>query len=153
MKNKIIDFLSHIIRKLPIIFLCSIIIFSLVMIVGNFSILNSISFFLCVIIPLIIIPFVLKKNQLTLWLFLAYIVLVVGNLIFFLVWGEGTFEDRVWNNVVLSIGPIGLALLFFFSPRIIKSNNTIIFAIITLILMSASNVFYYLVSAHYIPLY
>ena len=139
MNEKIREFLSIISSKLPFSFFCIISIFFLVMIIGGFNFLSMVAIVIAMIIPIIMIPFVVKKSSSIIWIFFSYLVIVLGNFIFYLVWGADPFLTRGLNNLALTIAPVVLAILFWFLPRIMEANDYRWIAIIILIAMTISN--------------
>ena len=147
MKDKNTELLSVISSKLPFSFFCLICIFFLVMFIGGFNFLSMFALAIAMILPILMIPFVARKSTSIIWIFFSYIVIVLGNLIFYLVWGADPFIDRAFNNIALSIAPLGLALIFWFLPRICRAKDYRWIAVIILIAMTLSNLLYFFAAA------
>lgn len=142
--KKTVDFFKATSKKISFVFFCATCIYFLVMFIGAFNFLTVVSVAIAITIPVILILQYLAFNKMNLWIWASYIVIAVGNLVFYIVWGAEPFGRRLWYNLVLSFLPIGLGIFLYYLPRITKGRALKVSAVLVLFFMTAANTLYFL---------
>lgn len=110
---------------------------------GGFNFLPLIAIVLSVIAGIVLFFRILYDKGAGVFLLSAYLTLVIGTFIYFLIWGAESFGRNLWWNLVLCLAPILLSLLVIFVRRFkFGAKQQKIFNCVMVFLMAGTSLIY-----------
>ncbi len=106
----------------------------------NFLILPGIV--LAIIVGIIVFIKTVLNKDVSIYLFSAYLTLILGTLIFCIAWGADDFGKKLWYNFVLALFPALLSLGWLFLKDSYKFKKIVVSALTILII--GTNIVYFL---------
>jgi len=112
----------------------------------GYNFLGAVMVALVIITSLVIFLSVAVKKQVQLYLWIAYMVLAGGALLFFSAWGAEGFGKSLGYNLMLSVVPIGAGVVLFFTDKIFNDKMTAkrAVSIVLTVIMIGTSVMYFL---------
>lgn len=89
-------------------------IFMLTMLASGFNFFPLVGLVLSIVAAVALIARTAKDKPAGLFLWVSVLVIYGGTFLYFLIWGADSFGKRLWWNLMLLLGPVGMAVLFVF---------------------------------------
>lgn len=134
-------------RHIPsLVFMCIIALYVFISLILGYNFLGAVMVALIIITSLVIFFSVTVKKQVQLYLWITYIILAGGSLIFFSAWGAEGFVKSLGYNLMLSVLPIAACVVLYFMDPMCKKNMTAkrAVSIVLTIIMIGTSVCYFL---------
>ena len=84
-----------------------------------------------------------RDKGVPLYLWIAYLVAICGTFLLFVIRGADGFGKRLWWNLVLSLGPVVLAVAIYFADKISPERYRKLFTSVTAVLMAGVAIVYF----------
>jgi len=142
-KKFIVKNLKHLPTLIP---MCVAALYVLVSIILGYNFLGAVMVALIIITAAAILLTVIIKKQVPLYLWITYIILAGGSLIFFSAWGAEGFGHSLGYSLALTIVPIAAGVILYFIDLICKNNLTAkkAVSIVLAVVMTGTAVFYFI---------
>lgn len=97
-------------------------IFMLTMLASGFNFFPLVGLVLSIVTAVALIARTAKDKPAGLFLWVSGLVIYGGTFLYFLIWGADSFGKRLWWNLVLLLGPVGMAVLFVFLRKFLNGK-------------------------------
>ena len=97
-------------------------IFMLTMLASGFNFFPLVGLVLSIVAAVALIARTAKDKPAGLFLWVSVLVIYGGTFLYFLIWGADSFGKRLWWNLVLLLGPVGMAVLFVFLRKFLNGK-------------------------------
>ena len=97
-------------------------IFMLTMLASGFNFFPLVGLVLSIVAAVALIARTAKDKPAGLFLWVSGLVIYGGTFLYFLIWGADSFGKRLWWNLVLLLGPVGMAVLFVFLRKFLNGK-------------------------------
>lgn len=97
-------------------------IFMLTMLASGFNFFPLVGLVLSIVAAVALIARTAKDKPAGLFLWVSVLVVYGGTFLYFLIWGADSFGKRLWWNLVLLLGPVGMAVLFVFLRKFLNGK-------------------------------
>ena len=84
-----------------------------------------------------------RDKGVPLYLWIAYLVAICSTFLLFVIRGADGFGKRLWWNLVLSLGPVVLAVAIYFADKISPERYRKLFTSVTAVLMAGVAIVYF----------
>lgn len=106
-----------------LVFMCIIAAYVFISLILGYNFLGAVMVALIIITSLVIFLCVAIRKQVQLYLWITYIILAGGSLLFFSAWGAEGFGKSLGYNLMLSVLPIAAGVLLYFIDPMCKNNE------------------------------
>ena len=92
------------------------------MLASGFNFFPLVGLVLSIVAAVALIARTAKDKPAGLFLWVSVLVIYGGTFLYFLIWGADSFGKRLWWNLMLLLGPVGMAVLFVFLRKFLNGK-------------------------------